>query len=435
MPVTATGASGHARRIAVVGLGYVGLPVAVAFARSGAQVIAFDISEHRIGELRRGYDRTHEVAVEDLRHSNCCFTTDPQRLREADFFIITVPTPIDDANRPDLRALLAASRTVGQYLQHGAVVVFESTVYPGATEEDCVPVLEAASGLRCGADFSVGYSPERINPGDREHRFETIQKVVAGQDARTLDIVAAVYGSVVAAGVHRAASIRAAEAAKVIENTQRDLNIALMNELSSIFHKLDIDTGDVLAAAGTKWNFLRFSPGLVGGHCIGVDPYYLTYRAEKAGYHPQLILAGRQVNDGIGARVARQCVRMMLRQDGARGRVTILGLSFKENVPDIRNSKVLDIVRELEGFGIAVQVHDPMALPEEAEREYGLRLLPREALAPAAAVVFAVAHDCFVAEGWRLIAGLLRNGTGIVLDVKARLSRAERPAGIELWRL
>jgi UDP-N-acetyl-D-galactosamine dehydrogenase len=427
--------SGHGRRIAVVGLGYVGLPVAAAFARSGSPVVAFDISEQRVAELRDGYDRTREVSAEDLRHPSFHFTADPKQLREADFIIITVPTPIDEANRPDLRSLLAASRTVGQSLKQGDVVVYESTVYPGATEEDCVPVLEQASRLACGKDFTVGYSPERINPGDRQHRFETIQKVVSGQDARTLDIIAAVYGSVVTAGVHKAASIKTAEAAKVIENTQRDLNIALMNELSTIFHELDIDTNDVLAAAGTKWNFLRFSPGLVGGHCIGVDPYYLTHRAEKAGYHPQLILAGRRVNDGIGARVARQCVRMMLQRDGAKGPVTILGLTFKEDVPDIRNSKVVDIVRELQGFGVTVQVHDPLALSEEAEHEYGVRLVPREALDPAQAVIFAVAHNSFIEQGWPLITGLLRNEVGIVLDVKARLPRAERPVGIELWRL
>jgi UDP-N-acetyl-D-galactosamine dehydrogenase len=426
---------GHERRIAVIGLGYVGLPVAAAFARAGMGVIAFDISCERIAELRSGHDRTREVEAEDLRSAHLHFTHDPTDLRAADFFIVTVPTPIDQAHRPDLRALLAASRTVGGALKQGDIVVYESTVYPGATEEDCAPVLEAASGLVCGRDFTLGYSPERINPGDRQHRFEVIEKVVAAQDADTLDIIASVYGSVVAAAIHRAPSIKTAEAAKVIENTQRDLNIALMNELSSIFHELEIDTADVLAAAGTKWNFLKFSPGLVGGHCIGVDPYYLTHRAERAGYHPQLILAGRQVNDGVGARVARQCVRMMLRHDGAKGPVTILGLSFKEDVPDIRNSKVVDIIRELEAFGIAVQVHDPLASPDEAQHQYGVRLLPREALEPSDVVILAVAHAAFVTEGWLLINGLLRNGSGVVLDVKSRLPRAEQPAGIELWRL
>ena len=360
----------HGRRIAVIGLGYVGLPVAAAFARSGTPVIAFDISDERVAELRAGHDRTREVDTADLRSANFHSTVDPADLRAADFFIITVPTPIDEASRPDLRALLAASHTVGAALKKGDIVVYESTVYPGATEEECAPVLEAASGLVCGRDFTLGYSPERINPGDREHRFETIQKVVSGQDTKTLNIVAAVYGSVVTAGVHKAATIKTAEAAKVIENTQRDLNIALMNELSSIFHELDIDTADVLAAAGTKWNFLKFAPGLVGGHCIGVDPYYLTHRAEKAGLHPQLILAGRQVNDEVGARVARQCVRMMLRRDGAKGPVTILGLAFKEDVPDIRNSKVVDIIRELEAFGVT----RPGARPDDLARGGAARI-------------------------------------------------------------
>ena len=427
--------NGHGRKIAVIGLGYVGLPVAAAFARSGTPVIAFDISAERIAELVAFNDRTREVGPDDLRAPNFHFTTDPKELRNADFFIVTVPTPIDEANRPDLRALLAASRMVGGALKKGDIVVYESTVYPGATEEDCRPVLEAASGLICGPDFTLGYSPERINPGDREHRFETIAKVVSGQDARTADIIATVYGSVVKAGVYKAANIKTAEAAKVIENTQRDLNIALMNELSSIFHELGIDTSDVLAAAATKWNFLNFSPGLVGGHCIGVDPYYLTHRAEKAGYHPQLILAGRQVNDSIGARVARQCVRIMLQHRGVRGPVTILGLTFKEDVPDIRNSKVVDIIRELESFGVAVQVHDPLASPEEAEREYGVKLLPRSALKPAEAIIFAVAHSEFVIQGWQLMTALLRDGTGAVLDVKSRLSRADKPADIAVWRL
>jgi UDP-N-acetyl-D-glucosamine/UDP-N-acetyl-D-galactosamine dehydrogenase len=426
----------HERKIAVVGLGYVGLPVAASFARSGVPVIAFDISRERVDELISGHDRTREVETADLRSENLRFTADPAQLFAADFFIVTVPTPIDESNRPDLSALLAASRTVGAALKKGDVVVYESTVYPGATEEDCAPVLEAASDLVCGRDFTLGYSPERINPGDRQHRFEVIQKVVAAQDAATLEIVAAVYGSVVTAGIHRAPSIKTAEAAKVIENTQRDLNIALMNELSSIFHELDIDTADVLAAAGTKWNFLKFSPGLVGGHCIGVDPYYLTHRSERAGYHPQLILAGRQVNDGVGGRVARQCVRMMMRNDGAKkGPVTILGVSFKEDVPDIRNSKVVDIIHELDSFGVRVQVHDPFVSAHEARQAHGITLLPREALEPADAVILAVAHASFVQKGWPLITELLRDGRGLVLDVKSRLPRAEKPPGIELWRL
>jgi UDP-N-acetyl-D-galactosamine dehydrogenase len=425
----------HGRKIAVVGLGYVGLPVAAAFARAGEQVIAFDISADRIEELKNGRDRTREVDPDDLRHPSFEFTAEPQALRDADFFIVAVPTPIDEANRPDLRALLAASWTVGAALKKGDIVVYESTVYPGATEEDCAPALEAASGLVCGRDFTVGYSPERINPGDKNHRFENIIKVVSGQDPRTTSIMASVYASVVKAGVHRAATIKTAEAAKVIENTQRDLNIALMNELAIIFHELDIDTEDVLDAAATKWNFLRFRPGLVGGHCIGVDPYYLTHRAEKAGYHPQLILAGRQVNDGIGGRIARQCVRMLLHRDGPKGPVTIFGLTFKEDVPDIRNSKVIDIIRELETFGVRVQVYDPLASPEEVWHEYGVRLISREELEPSEVVILAVAHSLFVAEGWPLLSGALRGGKGAVLDVKSVLSRDDQPDSIELWRL
>jgi UDP-N-acetyl-D-glucosamine/UDP-N-acetyl-D-galactosamine dehydrogenase len=296
----------HGRKLAIIGLGYVGLPVAVAFGRQGSRVIGFDIDSARISELKAGGDRTREVDPGDLAVAKVVFTSDPRELSAADFFIVTVPTPIDQARRPDLTALLRASTTVGKALKKGDIVVFESTVYPGATEEDCVPVLEQVSGLLAGRDFTVGYSPERINPGDKAHRFETITKIVAGQDARTLDIIAAVYGSVVTAGLHLAPSIKVAEAAKVIENAQRDLNIAFMNELSAIFHELGIDTGDVLSAAGTKWNFLNFTPGLVGGHCIGVDPYYLTYRAQKAGYHPDVILAGRRINDSIGVRVARE---------------------------------------------------------------------------------------------------------------------------------
>jgi UDP-N-acetyl-D-galactosamine dehydrogenase len=425
----------HNRKIAVIGLGYVGLPVAVSFARSGTRVIGYDIDRERVVELCKGHDRTREVDPADLRHPSLVFTTDDGLLRGADFHIVTVPTPIDDAFRPDLRAMLSASRTVGAVLKRGDIVVYESTVYPGAVEEECVPVLEKVSGLAAGLDFTVGYSPERINPGDKAHRFETIKKVVAGQDDKTLDVVARVYGSVVEAGVHRAPSIKVAEAAKVIENTQRDLNIALMNELSAICHALGIDTGDVLTAAKTKWNFLPFFPGLVGGHCIGVDPYYLTHRAERAGYHPEVILAGRRINDGVGPRIARECVRLLLRAGASDATVTVLGLTFKEDVPDIRNSKVVDIVGELKSFGLKVQVHDPMALPEEAAREYGIDLVAADALRPADAVILAVAHEPFVRRGWPLVTGLLKKGAGVVLDVKGRLDRAAQPAGIELWRL
>jgi UDP-N-acetyl-D-glucosamine/UDP-N-acetyl-D-galactosamine dehydrogenase len=427
----------HQRKIAVIGLGYVGLPVAVAFARSGAAVVGFDIDRQRIEELRAGVDRTLEVDSDDLAHPTLTYTNDAEALAACDFYIVTVPTPIDQARRPDLTFLFAASDTVGRFLKRGDVVVYESTVYPGAIEEDCAPRLERASGLSSGKDFTLGYSPERINPGDKTHRFENITKVVSGQDDKTLQLIADVYGSVVTAGIHRAPSIRVAEAAKVIENAQRDLNIAFMNELSALFQRLDLDTGDVLAAAGTKWNFQRFHPGLVGGHCIGVDPYYLTYRAEKAGYDPLVILAGRRINDGVGQRVARECVRRLLRRKngGAGGTVTVLGMTFKEDVPDTRNSKVADIVAELQSFGLAVQVHDPLADPAQVKQQYGIGLLPMEGLRPAEAVIFAVAHTSFVKGGWLLVTKLLKNGHGIVLDVKSRLDRAARPDGVDLWRL
>ena len=425
----------HQRKIAVIGLGYVGLPVAVAFARSGAAVVGFDVDRNRIEELRAGLDRTREVDKSELAYPTLTYASDPAVLAQSDFYIVTVPTPIDAAHRPDLGAIFAASDTVGRFLKCGDIVVYESTVYPGAVEEDCVPLLERASKLRCGPDFTVGYSPERINPGDKTHRFESITKVVAGQDERTLNIVADVYGSVVKAGIHRAPSIKVAEAAKVIENTQRDLNIAFMNELSALFERLSIDTGDVLAAAGTKWNFQKFTPGLVGGHCIGVDPYYLTYRAEKAGYDPQVILAGRKINDGVGQRVARECVRRLLKRKNGAATVTILGMTFKENVPDTRNSKVADIVSELRSFGLAVQVHDPLADPGEVKHEYGIDLVTLEALRPADAVILAVAHDAFVRGGWSLVAKLLGANGGVVLDVKSQLDRAACPEKIELWRL
>jgi UDP-N-acetyl-D-galactosamine dehydrogenase len=425
----------HGRKVAVIGLGYVGLPVAVAFARSGVPVVGLDIDRVRVKELRGGFDRTREVDASDLAHPTLVYSDDPEALAQADFYIVTVPTPIDASRRPDLTAVYGASETVGRFLQPGDIVVFESTVYPGAVEEDCAPILERASGLRCGRDFTLGYSPERINPGDKEHRFETITKVVAGQDERTLQIVADVYGSVVRAGIHRAPSIKVAEAAKVIENTQRDLNIAFMNELSALFGRLGIDTGDVLAAAGTKWNFQKFTPGLVGGHCIGVDPYYLTFRAEKSGYEPQVILAGRRINDCVGQRIAHECIRHLLKRKSAAAMVTILGMAFKENVPDTRNSKVADIVEELRSFGLPVQVHDPLADPREVKRDYGIELMAMDALAPADAVIFAVAHEPFVRGGWGLLTRLLRGGGGIVFDVKSQLDRAQRPNCVELLRL
>jgi UDP-N-acetyl-D-glucosamine/UDP-N-acetyl-D-galactosamine dehydrogenase len=425
----------HNRKIAVIGLGYVGLPVAAAFARSGAPVTGFDIDRGRVEELTAGRDRTLEVDAGDLKQPSLRFTHDPAQLAAADFYIVTVPTPIDGARRPDLGAVMAASDTVGKVLKHGDIVVYESTVYPGTIEEECLPVLERNSGLAGGRDFTVGYSPERINPGDKQHRFESIVKVVSAQDAGTLDIVASVYGSVVKAGIHRAPSIKVAEAAKVIENTQRDLNIAFMNELSAIFHQLNIDTGEVLAAAATKWNFLNFQPGLVGGHCIGVDPYYLTFRAEKAGYHPEIILAGRRINDSMGERIARECMRALLQRGRANPTVTILGMTFKENVPDIRNSKVVDIARELQRVGVGVQVADPLASAEETAQEYGIKLTPVKSLRPTDAVILAVAHRDYVSGGWPLVIGLLKGGQGIVLDIKAKLDRTKKPEGIDLWRL
>ncbi|MEI8396925.1 MAG: nucleotide sugar dehydrogenase [Rhodospirillaceae bacterium] len=426
----------HGRRISVIGLGYVGLPVAVAFGRLGP-VIGFDINARRIAELKDRLDRSGEVSAEELAAAELHLTADPAELKRADFHIVTVPTPIDDANRPDFGPLLAASRTVGAGLKRGDIVVYESTVYPGATEQECVPVLEKVSGLKYRTDFTVGYSPERINPGDREHRFETIVKVVSGSDAATLDAVAAVYGSVVRAGIHRAASIATAEAAKVIENTQRDLNIALMNELALIFHRLGIDSSDVLAAAGTKWNFLKFTPGLVGGHCIGVDPYYLTHRAEQLGYHPQVILAGRRINDGMGSYIARETIKGLMRGGKLSGRptVTILGVTFKEDVPDVRNTKVVDIARELAAFDVRVQVSDPIADPAEVNHEYGLTLTPFEALEPADAVILAVSHRSYRERGWSLITPLLGSRVRLAVDVKGCLDRTARPADVDLWRL
>ena len=424
------------RFVSVVGLGYVGLPVAVAFGKR-CRTVGFDINAIRIAELQAGHDRTGEVESEDLAAAEILFTDSIEQLALADFHIVAVPTPVDSANQPDLTPVLKASETVGQALKPGDIVVYESTVYPGVTEEECVPVLEAVSGLTCGKDFTVGYSPERINPGDKEHTFTKIKKVVSGQDQATLETVAHVYESVVTAGVHRASSIKVAEAAKVIENTQRDLNIALMNELSIIFDHLQIDTNEVLSAAGTKWNFLPFKPGLVGGHCIGVDPYYLTHKAEKIGYIPQVIRAGRRINDGMGKFIAQRTVKEMIRAGHSiyGTRVTILGLTFKEGCPDLRNSKVIDIIRELQDYGIEVQVCDPMASPAEAMHEYGVGLVSMSDLQPAAAVVAAVAHESFrriaIAE---LLA--LMTASPVLIDVKAVFAPEQvEAAGIRLWRL
>jgi len=424
------------RKVSVVGLGYVGLPVAVALGKI-ARVIGFDVKTARIRELKAGRDHTGEVSADDLKKADILFTDRIEDLRLADFYIVAVPTPVDIANRPDLSPVIGASEIVGKALKKGDIVVYESTVYPGATEEDCVPVLEQVSGLKCGRDFKVGYSPERINPGDKEHTFTKIRKVVSGQDAKTCDVVAEVYGSVVKAGVFKASGIRVAEAAKVIENTQRDLNIALMNELAIIFKKMGIDTGEVLEAAGTKWNFLKFKPGLVGGHCIGVDPYYLTHKAEKLGYIPQVILAGRRINDGMGKFVAQNTIKTMINagHNVLGSTVTVLGLTFKENCPDLRNSKVAGIIHELQEYGVNVQVADPKADSAEAEHEYGVKLTPFRKLRKAAAVILAVAHKDYCALPLKRLRNLMGRNP-VIIDVKGIVDRSlARRMGIALWRL
>ena len=425
------------RSIAVVGLGYVGLPIAVAFGKK-APVVGFDINKRKIEELKSGLDRTGEVSSNDLRSTQISYTAEPSDLKVADFIIVAVPTPINEALQPDLTALQKASELIGRNLSAGSIVVYESTVYPGATEEVCLPILERTSGMKAGVDFKVGYSPERINPGDREHTLEKIVKVVSAQDAESLDIVADTYASVVKAGIHRAASIKVAEAAKVIENTQRDLNIALMNELALIFHRLGVDTKSVLEAAGTKWNFLKFSPGLVGGHCIGVDPYYLTTKAESVGYHPQVILAGRRINNGMGKFVAEQTMKLLsqLSRPVKDLRVGVLGLTFKENVPDLRNSKVPDIIQELREYGVEVIVHDPMAEPEEAVHEYGIRLVDWKQMNDVDGLVLAVAHRAFVDMPLtELLKPLRSQKTGVLIDVKSVLDPAVVPASLKYWRL
>ncbi len=424
------------RKISVIGLGYVGLPVAIAFGKQGS-VIGFDVNRRRIEELQNGHDRTGEVDNDEFNNLDILFTSDANDLKQANFHIVAVPTPIDEAKFPDLTPLLSASKTLAPHLNTGDIVVYESTVYPGATREECLPLLEEGSGLRGGKDLFIGYSPERINPGDKEHSFTSITKVISGQDDKTLSIIADVYGSVVTAGLHHAPSIEVAEAAKVIENTQRDLNIALMNELALIFNKFKIDTGDVLAAASTKWNFLPFRPGLVGGHCIGVDPYYLTYKASKAGYIPQVILAGRSINDGMGRFIVAEVIKALIQsgENVATCTVTVLGVTFKENVPDIRNTRVVDIISELCDFGINVQVHDPVAERAELEAEYGISLTDTDDLKPAQAVILAVAHDEYVNNDWAFISNLLDEKRGVVFDVKGVLDRELRPDEIVLKRL
>jgi UDP-N-acetyl-D-glucosamine/UDP-N-acetyl-D-galactosamine dehydrogenase len=426
------------RKIAVVGLGYVGLPMAVEFGKV-RQIIGFDIKPRRISELRQGVDNTLEVTSADLALAQIQFTADTADLRQADFFIVAVPTPIDAANKPDLTPLVKASQTVGAVLKKGDIVVYESTVYPGATEEDCIPILEQTSGLRFGIDFEVGYSPERIVPGDKEHTFTKIKKIVSASNSATLDIVDAVYSSVVTAGTFRASSIKVAEAAKVIENTQRDLNIALMNELAVIFKRMDIDTSEVLEAAGSKWNFLKFRPGFVGGHCIGVDPYYLTYKAEKLGYIPQVILAGRRINDNMARFVARHTVKTMIQNgvDVAKSTVTVLGVTFKENCPDVRNTKVVDLVRELQEYNITVQICDPHADAHDLAEEYGMSLTETSALKPADALVVAVAHTEYREMAPRTLFALSKGQPKTVLvDAKAIFdASALEDVGFTVWRL
>ena len=423
--------------VAVIGLGYVGLPLAVEFGKKGP-TIGFDLSKPKVDAYRRHVDPTGELSSEDLRAAvHLDATTDPTRIAEADFIVIAVPTPVDDAHQPDFSPLVGASRTVGKHLKRGAIVVYESTVYPGATEEVCIPVLEKESGLKWKRDFHVGYSPERINPGDKEHTLTRILKVVSGDDAETLEKVAQLYESIITAGVYRATSIAVAEAAKVIENTQRDLNIALMNELSLLFHRIGIDTMEVLKAAGTKWNFLPFRPGLVGGHCIGVDPYYLTHKAEMLGYNPQVILAGRRINDGMGQFIAQQTVKSMIQAGSAikGASVIVLGLTFKENCPDLRNSKVIDVIRELQSFGLDVKVHDPVASPEEAHEEYGVHLVEWDRLPRADAIVAAVAHKEYSARPLSEITAKLVDH-GCFIDVKALFDRrALEESGYTVWRL
>jgi len=423
--------------VAVVGLGYVGLPLAIEFGKK-FRTIGFDLSAPKIAAYLKHHDPTGEVSAEAFAASTMLYpTTDPAALADADFVVVAVPTPVDDAHVPDFSPLEGASVFVGRNLKRGATVVYESTVYPGATEEVCIPILEKESGLKWKTDFTVGYSPERINPGDKQRTLTTIVKVVSGDSAETLEKVAAMYASVVTAGVYKASSIKVAEAAKVIENTQRDLNIALVNELAMIFRRIGIDTTEVLEAAGTKWNFLPFRPGLVGGHCIGVDPYYLTHKAERLGYTPQVILAGRRINDGMGPWIAEQTVKSLIQLGhSVKGaHVNVLGLTFKEDCPDLRNSKVIDVIRELESYGVTVHVHDPLAEADEARHEYGVELVAWEHLPKANAVVAAVAHKELLARSLDEMVAKLSPG-GLYVDVKSRAdAKALKARGIEVWRL
>lgn len=424
-------------KIAIIGLGYVGLPLAIALAKKFPHTIGFDINPEKVNALKQKIDWTGEVSQDDLDNTTLQITDNPQDLKNITFFIVAVPTPIDEQNCPDLTPLIRASEIVGQVLQPGAVVVYESTVYPGVTEETCGPILAKKSGLRPGIDFKLGYSPERINPGDPEHRLETITKVVSGEDAATLERVAKVYEKIIHAGVHRAASIKIAEAAKVIENIQRDLNIALMNELALIFDRLEIPTREVLAAAGTKWNFLPFKPGLVGGHCIGVDPYYLTAKATTLGYHPEVILAGRRINDSMGRYIGQRLIKLLSNYENVpikTVRVGILGITFKENVPDTRNTRVPDIFTELQQFGINPLVHDPIANPKEVYREYGITLTPWEDLYSLDAIILAVAHRQYLELSPAALIQCL-NPDGIFMDVKSVFNPKAFPEKIIYWSL
>lgn len=425
-------------KIALVGLGYVGMPIAVAFAKK-ADVIGFDLNEEKIDLYRQGIDPTNEVGDKAIQDTTVLFTSDEGQLDNAKFFVVAVPTPVNGDHTPNLAPVEGASHVVGRHLCPGSVVVFESTVYPGVTEEICMPILEKESGLRCGRDFKIGYSPERINPGDKVHRLETITKIVSGMDEETLDTVAKVYELVVEAGVHRAESIRVAEAAKVIENSQRDINIAFMNELSIIFNRMGIDTKAVLEAAGTKWNFLKFRPGLVGGHCIGVDPYYLTYKAEELGYHSQIISSGRRINADMGKYVAENLVKNLIRADirVRDARVALLGFTFKENCPDTRNTRVIDIVNELKEYGICPLIADPVADAKDAEGEYGIEFVDWKDIRDVNAVILAVAHDEFLSLTKSDIASMYRQGEKrVLLDIKGLLDRKTyEEAGYRYWRL
>lgn len=424
-------------KISLIGLGYVGMPIAVAFAKK-VDVIGFDVNAKKIELYKNGIDSTREVGDEVIKNTTVQFTSDETKLREAKFHIVAVPTPVNDDHTPDLAPVEGASLILGRNLTKGSIVVFESTVYPGVTEDVCVPILEKESGLKCGVDFKVGYSPERINPGDKVHRLETITKIVSGMDEETLDIIAKVYELVVDAGVHRAESIKVAEAAKVIENSQRDINIAFMNELSIIFNKMGIDTQAVLKAAGTKWNFLKFYPGLVGGHCIGVDPYYLTNKAEMMGYHSQIILAGRRINDDMGKYVAENIVKKLIEADKTvkNARVAILGFTFKENCPDTRNTKIIDIVNELNEYGIVPLIADPQADAEEAEHLYGIKFVNLSEIKDMDAVVLAVAHEDFKNLAMSDIDAFYSEGKKVLLDLKGLLERKEyEGAGYSYWRL